>query len=231
MCARRKAEKLIVAGEVKVNGEVVSELGRRIDPANDQVEVSGSVIKPHPKGIILLHKPRGVVSTLNDPEGRRTVKDYLTKHYRSYFPVGRLDIDSSGLILLTNDGDLAERLLHPRYEIRKVYVCEVEGWLSNEVVMQLEKGVKLEDGRASALVDIKRRSEDRSQVEVIVTEGRNRLVRRLMEAVGHGVISLKRISHGPFKLGGLRSGEIERLSEKEYLRLRRLVFNGNGNRS
>ncbi len=226
VCARRKAEKMIVAGEVRVNGQIMTELGRRIDPANDRIEVAGQIIKPHPKGIILLHKPRGVVSTLHDPEGRRTVKDYLTKHYRSYFPVGRLDLDSSGLIILTNDGDLAERLLHPRYEIKKVYLCEVAGWVGNEIILKLEKGVKLEDGRAKAHVDVRRRSEELSLIDVTVAEGRNRLVRRLMESVGHKIISLKRLSHGPFKLGGLRAGEIKRLSEAEYIRFRRQVFNG-----
>jgi 23S rRNA pseudouridine2605 synthase len=117
VASRRNAEELILAGKVTVNGAVITQLGTRVDPEHAVIRVSNRIVKAAPKGVILLNKPTGVVTTLSDPEGRRTVADYLTKHYRSYFPVGRLDYDSSGLVILTNDGDLANQLLHPRYEI------------------------------------------------------------------------------------------------------------------
>ena len=216
IASRRKAEKLITAGKIRVNGQIAKVLGTKVDPINDKVQVKGQLVRPAPKGVILLHKPRGVVCTLSDPEGRATVADYLTKHYRSYFPVGRLDVDSSGLIILTNDGDLADRLLHPRFRFERRYVCEVAGSVSQTTLQRLTTGVRLEDGMAKARARILDTLDDTTRLEIVVLEGRNKLIRRMMKEVGHPVKLLKRVQHGPFKLGSLKYGEIKRLSEKEY---------------
>lgn len=223
VASRRSAEELIAAGKVTINGIVVTELGTRVDPDHSIVRVSNRIVKPAPKGVLLLHKPPGVVSTLSDPEGRRSIADYLTKHYRSYFPVGRLDWDSAGLVVLTNDGDLANHLLHPRFEVERVYHARVEGIPNKKTLEMLAKGVKLSDGPASCQGVILEVSGDHTWVEVSLAEGRNRIVRRLFDHVGHPVDKLKRVSHGPFRLGTLRPGDVRRLTEKEYLRLKRAV--------
>jgi len=228
IASRRKAERLIKQGEVSVNGETALVLGVRVNPDQDEILIQGRPLKLVPKGIILLNKPRGVVSTLSDPNGRRCIAHYLTKHFKSYFPVGRLDTDSSGLIILTNDGDLAERLLHPRFELQRRYLCEIEGFITSAVIQRLESGVRLHDGIAHADIELSYRDQNSSKVFVTVKEGRNRLVRRMFEKIGHPVLSLKRLSHGPFRLGGLKSGEIQKLSEREYWRMRASVMGGNG---
>lgn len=226
VASRRSAEELITAGKVSINGVIVTELGTRVDPEHAIVRVSNRIVKPAPKGVLLLHKPTGVVSTLSDPEGRRSIADYLTKHYRSYFPVGRLDWDSSGLVILTNDGDLANHLLHPRYGIDRVYHARVEGIPNQKTLDLLAKGVRLPDGRAACHAEILETADNYSWVEVTLSEGRNRIVRRLLEFVGHPVEKLKRVAHGPCKLGTLRPGDVRRLTEKEYLRLKRGVMSG-----
>lgn len=225
IAARRKAEKLILDGRVKVNGELVTELGSKVDPERDKVFVNNKEVRPHVLGVMLLNKPRGVVSTLSDPEGRKSIANYLTKHFKSYFPVGRLDTDSSGLIILTNDGALTEKLLHPRYQLKRVYICEVSGSVSEDLLGRLRRGINLRDGLARALVKIYQQTENGTLLEVTIREGRNRIVRRIFEKVGHPVISLKRIAHGPFRLGKLRSGEVRKLSEKEYAQLREKILN------
>lgn len=224
VASRRSAEELITAGKVSINGVIVTELGTRVDPEHAVVRVSNRIVKAAPKGVLLLHKPTGVVSTLSDPEGRRSIADYLTKHYRSYFPVGRLDWDSSGLVILTNDGDLANHLLHPRYRIERVYHARVEGIPAQKTLKLLEKGVRLPDGQAACHCEILETADNYSWVEVTLSEGRNRIVRRLLEFVGHPVEKLKRVAHGPCKLNTLRPGDVRRLTEKEYLRLKRGVM-------
>lgn len=229
IAARRKAELLITSGKVSVNGRVVTELGTRIDPLSDSVKVQGRLIKPAERGVILLNKPRGVVCTASDPQGRRTVLDFVGPRYRSYFPVGRLDVDSGGLVVLTNDGELAEHLLHPRYEMKRVYICSVEGQVEKFTLQRLVRGIRLNDGLARARCSIIKREEESSVIEVVISEGRNRIVRRMMEQIGHPVISLRRVAHGPFNVGGLKSGEIRRLGENEYKSLRkRILSGGNG---
>lgn len=161
-----------------------------------------------------------MVSTLDDPQGRRCIADYLTKHYTSYFPVGRLDWESTGLIILTNDGELADTLMHPRYEVPRVYHARVEGKISNRVIENLSRGVKLTDGKAKAEASILSADDKSSWVEVTVLEGRNRLVRRLFDAVGHPVMKLNRVSHGPVRLGKLKPGDIRRLTTEEYRTLK-----------
>jgi 23S rRNA pseudouridine2605 synthase len=218
--SRRKMEQFIKEGRVRINGQVVTELGRKIDPATDRVEVNRRPVHAAPKGIMLLNKPRGVVSTLSDPEGRRSVADFLTKHYSSYFPVGRLDWDSTGLMVLTNDGEVAERLMHPRYGFERVYHARVEGAVPVEVLSKLERGIRLSDGFVKAQGTILKNDDSSTWVEVRIHEGRNRVVRRLFEKLGHPVMKLKRIVYGPFKLGRLQVGQVRVLTHKEYEEVR-----------
>lgn len=225
VASRRASEELITEGRVRVNGEVVTELGTKINPMKDRVQVGKRTVVAAEKGILLFHKPRFVVSTLSDPEGRPSISDYLTKHYLSYFPVGRLDWESSGLIVLTNDGELAERLMHPRYEMDRFYEVRVEGRVPDRTLEKILKGVKLEDGWAKAeslrIISI---DDVSTWLEISIREGRNRLIRRMMNEAGHPVIKLRRISHGPLKLGKLKSGELRKLTSEEYQNVRRKVF-------
>lgn len=216
VASRRHSEELITDGRVEVNNKVVTQLGTKIDPQHDQVRVNRRIIKPPPRGIILLHKPRGVVSTLSDPEGRPTVAHFLTKHYLSYFPVGRLDWDSTGLMIMTNDGEMAERLMHPRYGFDRTYRVRVEGIVSETALQKMEQGVRLEDGMVRAQGRFISRDEDSCWLEITIAEGRNRVVRRLMDKLRHPVMKLQRVSYGPFKLGNLQPGAIRKLTEKEY---------------
>jgi 23S rRNA pseudouridine2605 synthase len=216
LASRRAAEKLITDGKVTVNTLRVTELGTKVNPEKDVVYVGKLKAVLPDKGIMLLYKPKGVVTTLSDPEGRRTIADYLTKHYKSYFPVGRLDYESSGLIILTNDGDLGERLLHPRYELTRIYKVKVEGRMPEAVATQICNGVDLEDGIAKGQARILSTEGKYTWVEIRVKEGRNRLVRRIMDRVGFPVDSLVRIAHGPFKLGSMKPGELKKLTEREY---------------
>ncbi len=225
VCSRRAAEELMLAGKVRVNGQVIKELGTKVEPGRDRVQVRNKFVNAAPKGIALFNKPKGVVSTLSDPEGRPSVADYLTKHYQSYFPVGRLDWESTGLMILTNDGELAERLLHPRYGHSRTYHVRVEGKVSDATLRKIERGVTLDDGVARATPVLLEGGEDNSTwLQLTVTEGRNRLIRRIMLRVGHPVMKLKRITHGPFKLAGIRPGAMKRLTEREYKFFRAKVF-------
>ena len=228
IASRRRAEVLIERGRVSVNEKTVTELGTRIVPGVDQVRVKGRLVLPEEKGIILLNKPRSVVTTMDDPEGRPTVADYISKKYASYFPVGRLDWDSTGLVIMTNDGELAEKLLHPRYSIERTYEVLVQGSVSYDIANKVERGVMLEDGLArgkARVIDHPQDQEsDATWLEVTLTIGKNRIVRRMFEKLGHPVIKLHRVKHGPFKLGPIRSGGIKKLSEREYQGLRRKVL-------
>lgn len=214
--SRRACEDLITAGRVSVNGVKVTELGSKVEPARDKVVVDGALVRQEPKGILLLHKPKNVVSTMSDPEGRPTVADYLTRNDRSYFPVGRLDFESEGLVIMTNDGELADQLLHPRYQIARVYAVQVAGRVPDGVFEKLERGLKLEDGLARGKVGFVEDKGEFTLFELTVLEGRNRLVRRMCEAVGFPVVRLVRSAHGPFSLGSLRPGQKRRYTEREY---------------
>ena len=224
VASRRAAEELILNGKVKVNDQIVTKLGTKVVPGRDKVQVRNRIISTPERGILLLHKPRGVVSTLDDPQGRPTVASYLTKHYLSYYPVGRLDYDSSGLVILTNDGELAERLMHPRYGIRRVYEARVAGVVGDKTIQRLRQGINLEDGRAVINAEIIKTDADATWLTVTIAEGRNRLVRRVMERVFHPVQKLRRVAHGPLKLGRLQSGQIKKLTEKEYRQIKSLVM-------
>ncbi len=222
--SRRKMEQFIKEGRVRVNGQVVTELGRKIDPSVDQVEVNRRPVRAAPKGILLLNKPRGVVSTLSDPEGRRTVSEFVTKHYASYFPVGRLDWDSTGLMILTNDGEMAERLMHPRNGFERVYEARVEGSVPQAILDKLRKGIRLSDGMVQAEATIMKTDENSTWVEVKIKEGRNRVVRRVFEKLGHPVMKLKRTVYGPFKIGRLQVGQVRVFTAREFLQVRHKVM-------
>jgi 23S rRNA pseudouridine2605 synthase len=217
VASRRRCEELMLAGLVEVDGEVVTRLGTKVDPRTAVIRVEGKRLPPvSPHVYLVLNKPRGVVSTMSDPEGRRTLSDYVEDRPERLFHVGRLDTDTEGLILLTNDGDFAQRVAHPSYELDKTYVAEVEGQVSKATVRRLLAGVTLEDGpvEVSAAKVVSTRPE-RSIVEVVIHEGRNRIVRRLLDEVGHPVRRLTRTAIGPVVLRGLRSGQLRDLTREE----------------
>jgi 23S rRNA pseudouridine2605 synthase len=219
--SRRACEDLIREGRVTINGKVPS-LGARIDPARDRVEVDGSRVPLDPQlRYYALHKPRGVVTTASDPGGRPSVADYYPPGER-VFPVGRLDKESEGLLLLTNDGELANRLIHPRYEVEKEYLAEVEGTPGERALGKLVRGVELEDGPARARsARPVGGSKGKTAVRVVMTEGRKREVRRMLEAVGLPVRRLIRVRLGPIRLGRLPAGKVRELEPDEVRELMR----------
>jgi pseudouridine synthase len=224
ICSRRAGEKLIEAGRVRVNGLVVTELGTKIMPGRDRVTVGKKPVLPPERGILLFHKPKGVVSTLDDPQGRDTIAHFLTKHYTSYFPVGRLDMESTGLMVLTNDGEIAERLLHPRYQFKRIYECRVSGKISDKALRRLERGVRLEDGMVSAEVKVLEMGEDSTWLQLTITEGRNRVIRRVMDHLRYPVLKLKRVTYGPFRLRNIKPGEMKKLTLSEYRAVRERIL-------
>jgi 23S rRNA pseudouridine2605 synthase len=222
LASRRKAEEWIAQGRVTINGKIVRELGTRIDPERDHVKVDGRHLKNvEPYAYLLLNKPKGIVSSLNDPEGRPTITHLLHGVTLRMFPVGRLDFDTEGLMLLTNHGELAQALLHPRYHVAKVYLAKVKGVLNDDEIDQLARGVTLEDGMtAPAIVKKVRKAEENSWLEVTIYEGRKHQVKRMFEVVGHPVLKLKRIRFGPLALGDLLPGEFRYLTDREANTLR-----------
>jgi pseudouridine synthase len=211
LMSRRHAEEAIKEGRVSVNGQIIRELGSKADSETDTILLDGKPVTiPELKTTILLHKPRKVMTTKNDPEGRKTVMDLLPTELSNVNPVGRLDYESEGLLILTNDGDLALKLTHPRYGIKKVYLASVRERLSRKSIDELTSGVTLEDGRGRFATIQEKHSEGAHWVyEVTVTEGRNRFVRRMLHAVGHPVERLVRIRMGPYELGNLEAGAYE----------------------
>ncbi len=222
VASRRKCEELMLEGHVEVDGEVVTRLGTKVDPHTAVVRVKGKRLPPiSPHVYLVLNKPRGVVSTMSDPEGRRSLGDLVADRPERLFHVGRLDTDTSGLLILTNDGDFAQRLAHPSYEVDKTYVAEVEGELHKGTLKQLLAGVTLDDGPvtvSSARIvsgSHGRTALDRTIVELVIHEGRNRIVRRLLQHVGHPVTRLTRTQIGPVALGKLPVGEMRELTLDE----------------
>ena len=224
VASRRAAEEMIRAGRVTVNGRVIREMGQKVDPEQDHIKVDGRHLKPAaPKAYVMLNKPKDVLTTLEDPEreDRITVRQFLSGVKQRVFPVGRLDYDTEGLLLLTNDGELAQRLLHPRYHVPKVYLTKIKGTLEAEAERTLKAGVRLEDGAtAPAHVKKLRKMEENSWIELTIYEGRTHQVKRMLEAVGHPVLKLKRIRFGPLTLGRLPPGRYRFLTDPEIHRLK-----------
>ncbi len=217
VASRRAAEDLITAGRVEVNGALVTQLGTRVDPARDAVRVDGERIPVDVSAVYLaLNKPRGVVSTMSDPEGRPCLGDLVRDRPERLFHVGRLDTDTEGLILLVNDGDFAHRMAHPSHGVPKTYVAEVPGPVAGQVRRQLREGIELDDGPARVdAFRILQQAGNRAMVEVVLHEGRKHIVRRLLAAVGHPVNRLVRTAVGPVRLGDLRPGTMRPLTPKE----------------
>jgi 23S rRNA pseudouridine2605 synthase len=224
IASRREAERMVAEGRVSVNGKVVRTLGFKADPSKDYIKADGRRLAPfEPKVILILNKPRGYLSTVKDPKGRPTVLDLLKDMKWRIYPIGRLDFDAEGLLLLTNDGDLAHLLSHPRFSIPKTYWVKVAGVPEEKKLMWLKRGVMLEDGRAKAVsCSLIRQREKNSWVRVVVTEGRNHLVKRMFSAVGHTVLKLKRTEYGPIQLGDLAFGQFRYLTQAEMEKLRQI---------
>jgi 23S rRNA pseudouridine2605 synthase len=215
--SRRSAERLIVEGRVSVNGSIVAELGTKVDPEHDAIKVDGKRIAAPPRGhtYLALNKPRGVVTTLSDPEGRPTVKEFLRGVKPRVYPVGRLDYNSEGLLILTDDGALARDLMHPSRGVEKTYLAKVKGQPEPEVLLRLSRGIPLDGKRTGpARVRIVRRA-DNAWIEITIGEGRNRQVRRMFQAIGHPVQRLRRMAYGGIGLGRLPVGHVRALSEAE----------------
>jgi 23S rRNA pseudouridine2605 synthase len=224
IASRRKSEEWIQKGKVRVNGQVVTELGVKVDPARDVIEVEGRRVHLEKQRVFLFYKPKRVITSLSDPQGRKTITDYIRDIPERVYPVGRLDYDTEGLLILTNDGELAHRLAHPRYEVDKCYKATVEGHPGEDKLERLRKGVPLEDGRtAPAKVRLLEQKKNTSVLELIIHEGRNRQVRRMCEAVGHPVRHLIRTRVAFLGLGALRPGAYRELTESEVARLKQLL--------
>ena len=238
VASRRHAEEMITAGRVRVNGRIVTELGTRVDARRDQVELDGRRVTAEPHVYYVFHKPRGTVTTLSDPEGRATIGDYLRDLTVRVYPVGRLDFHTSGAMLLTNDGPLAQALLHPRRAVPKVYVAKVRGVPTDDQIERMSAGVRLEpvgnepaEGVVTrpAQIDVLRAGPGESEfspgrgttwLRVTLMEGRNRQIHRMAEAVGMFVMRLARLSFAGVDTDGLRPGEMRELTEKELTTLR-----------
>jgi pseudouridine synthase len=224
VASRREAERMVIEGRVSVNGKIVGTLGFKADPSKDRIKVDGKRLAPfEPKVILLLNKPRGYLSTVKDPKGRPTVMDLLKNVKWRIYPVGRLDFDAEGLLLLTNDGELAHRLSHPRFSIPKTYLVKVSGVPEEKKLIRLRRGVMLEDGEARAVsCSLIREKEKNSWVRVVVTEGRNHLVKRMFSTIGHPVLKLKRIEYGPIQLRDLPFGQCRTLTPEEVGKLKKI---------
>jgi 23S rRNA pseudouridine2605 synthase len=221
LASRRAAETLITAGRVKVNGTIVRELGTKVDGNKDLVVVDGKpAVAPNEKSWFLLYKPAGVVTTLKDPQERPTISDYLENVRSRVFPVGRLDYDAEGALLLTDDGDVANRLMHPRHQVRRVYLAKVKGDPTDSSLEKLRGGVRLEDGFAKP-TEVARfeRADKNTWLRLVVTEGRPHLIKRLCAAIGHPVVRLYRPSHAGIPIDGLRPGQVRALTNDEVKRV------------
>ena len=220
IASRRKAEDLITAGKVSVNGEIVTELGTKVSD-KDRIEVNGEILTKEIKEYYLLNKPRGVVTTTSDDKGRKTVVDLIPTNARIY-PVGRLDYDTTGVLLLTNDGDFANILMHPASEVEKVYMAKLKGIIKGEQINQLKDGIKLDDTLVKpSRIKLKKADPKTNtcMVQITIHEGKNHQVKRMFDAVGFEVLKLKREKEAFFDLKNLQSGEFRKLTPKEVAKV------------
>ncbi len=227
VASRRSAEKLITEGKIRVNGVIIKELGTKVDPFKDKISYNGKMVKLERKKVYyMLNKPKGYISTVKDDKGRKTVVDILSDVEERIFPIGRLDYNTEGLLLLTNDGDFMNKLLHPKYEIGKTYVAKIDGIINLDDLHKLADGVKLEDGKtapADVYLDSINKTLKESRVEITIYEGKNRQVRRMFKALGYEVKALKRIAFAGLTLNKLKRGEYRKLTDNELLRLRKKI--------
>lgn len=219
--SRRGAEELIRQGNVTIDGKVVTEMGMRVDPALHRIECNGSpVTQEEEKVYILLNKPTGYLSTLSDPQGRPIVTDLIDGVTARIFPVGRLDYDTEGALLLTNDGELSQQLQHPSFEVNKTYVATVRGNPDGKKIAELEKGIELEGRRTwPARIKVLSAGSKQTTLEIIIHEGRKRQVRKMFAAIGHRVLSLERVAYGGLELGELPRGRYRFLTQKDLGRI------------
>ena len=221
VASRRNAEKMIADGAVSVNGIIVTEMGVQVDEENDEVRVNGEIVLPEQeKHYLAYNKPVGEVTTVHDPEGRATVMDRFRDYPVRLYPVGRLDYDSEGLLLLTNDGDMMNHVLHPSFEVKKAYLTRVSNEVSGEEILRLKRGVMIE-GKITSPAEVRLIRRERLFTDLLITihEGRNRQVRKMAEAIGHQVVSLKRVRFGPVFLDDLPTGMWRKLTEEEIRKL------------
>ena len=231
VASRREAEKLIAGGRVRVNGETVTELGASADPQRDRITVDGEKIHPEKKVYILLHKPPGVVSTVSDPEGRPALPDLLPEIGVRAFPVGRLDYDATGLVLLTNDGDLAQAMAHPGKKVHKTYLVKVRGEPDEKDISRLKKGIRLDDGARTLpakvhITEVRLHGKQVSKntwLKFIIHEGRNRQIKRMCLAIRHPALRVHRVAIGPLKLGVLPAGAWRYATTEEVLALKKIM--------
>jgi 23S rRNA pseudouridine2605 synthase len=223
--SRRKAEELILEGRVTVNGRIAT-IGMKADTARDHIKVDGKLlVRPEPKVYIMFNKPKDVVTSLYDPEGRLTVKDFLKGVKYRVFPVGRLDYDSEGLLLLTNDGDFAHAVLHPSKKIPKTYLVKLKGFLKEDEIEKLWTGIKLTDGMtAPAKVQRVRKTENNSWLEITIYQGKKRQIRRMLEKIGHEVLKLRRLRIDGLEMGNLKPGTYRYLSAEEINKIKTKVL-------
>jgi 23S rRNA pseudouridine2605 synthase len=222
IASRRAAEQLITAGRVRVNGQVVTELGAKADPRRDRIEVDGKRVVAEEPVYVVLNKPRGVVSTMSDPEGRPTVKELLTSLGARVYPVGRLDFATSGVLIATNDGELADGLLHPRKTVPKTYVLKVKGLMKPEDLEVWRRGIRLEDGMTlPAEAKLLRHEGDKTWLELTIREGRNQQIRRMGEAAGFPVMRLSRVAFANVTAEGLAPGRWRHLTRDELVALKK----------
>nr|WP_321466271.1 pseudouridine synthase [uncultured Desulfobulbus sp.] len=208
IASRRGAEQLIQEGRIRVNGAIITELGFKADPVTDEISFDGKRLQFEKKIYVLLNKPAGYVTTMADPQGRPIVSDLLRDFSERLFPVGRLDLDTEGALLMTNDGELGNAILHPRYEVKKTYEAWVAGFPSAQQLERLEQGIEIEGITTQpAQVHVLKRSTHQSLVEVIIHEGKKRQVRKMFQAINHRVMHLKRTAYGQLRLGTLASGK------------------------
>lgn len=223
VASRRKCEELILEGKIKVNDQVVTELGVKIDSSKDIVKYNNTIVTVEEKKVyIALNKPEKIITSVKDEKGRKTVLDIVDTDERIY-PIGRLDYDTSGLLLLTNDGELYNRIMHPRSEVVKTYIAKIKGFPSEKEITKFKTGVDIGDYiTAKAGFQIIKKEKDSTTVEIKIHEGKNRQIRRMCSAIGHPVIALKRVSVGNINLGNLKAGEYRSLTVKELEYLKNL---------